>query len=489
MKDLPLRGVVPLATSSAGSVPRRHGPFGALCLGLLLASCARYHPAPIEPTRSLEDFEARSLDAPDFVAFLESHGASVDPRAGLDLHGLTLAAFFYSPTLDIARAQWGVAQGAVMTAGGVPNPGVAGSVGYNATTDRAQVTPWIPDATLDLPLDILGKRGIRVAEARQRSEAARLALLTAAWEVRSRVRKAYLDFYLAQESDSLLARQAEIQEGMVGILEQWRQVGEASPMDVTRARVELANARVAAAEAATRHAAARGELAQALGVPPAALDDVAFRFDELARTTLEVPAREVRRRALVNRSDILGALAEYEATQRALQLEVRNQYPDLSLGLGYQLDQTDTKWTLGLGLVLPIFNRNQGPIAEAAARREESAARFVALQSRVLGEVERAVVAARGAVAQIAAADTLLEARSGQVRAAQDAYRVGEISRLELLGLEAETVATALARLDGLGRAQAALGSLEDAMQAPLDLAPWVMDAPDRSIEGKEIGR
>ncbi|HKJ02702.1 MAG TPA: hypothetical protein VJ997_09610, partial [Longimicrobiales bacterium] len=76
-----------------------------------------------------------------------------------------------------------------------------------------------------------------------------------------------------------------------------------------------------------------------------------------------------------------------------------------------------------------------------------------------------------------------------QERASEEAYRVGEISRLELLGLQAETVATAQARLEALAQAQRALGALEDAMQAPLDPMPWVVDAPRRNAAREEITR
>jgi outer membrane protein TolC len=186
---------------------------------------------------------------------------------------------------------------------------------------------------------------------------------------------------------------------------------------------------------------------------------------------------------------VLASLAEYEATQKALQLEVRKQYPDISLGPGYQLDQTDTKWTLMLSLSLPILNRNRGPIAEAAARREAAAASFLALQSRVLGEVETAVASARAAATQVQAADTLLSALGRQEATAQAAYDVGEISRLDLLGLQAEAVATALTRLDALSRAQSAVGALEDAMQTPLDMEKWALDRPQRTPGSHEDAR
>jgi cobalt-zinc-cadmium efflux system outer membrane protein len=192
---------------------------------------------------------------------------------------------------------------------------------------------------------------------------------------------------------------------------------------------------------------------------------------------------------MIHRSDVLASLAEYEASQKALQLEVRQQYPDISLGPGYQLDQTDSKWTLALAVTLPLLNHNQGPIAEAIARREEAGASFLALQSRVLSEVEGAVAAAQVAATQVQASDTLLAALERQEGMARAAYSAGEISRLELLGLQAEAVATGLARLDALALAQAAVGALEDAMQTPMDMEMWALAAPERNSRSREEER
>jgi outer membrane protein TolC len=454
----------------------------ALVVFLLSTGCIRYHPRPIDVDRSLEDFEARRLDAPELGVFLRSRlEVAAWPPPAWDLYHLTLAAFYYSPVLDVARARWGVARGGVVTAGARPNPSATVAVGYNATTDRDEVRPWIPEGVLDLPLEVAGRRGIRIREARQRSESARLDVLSSAWEVRSRVRRAFLALYVAREADSLLARQRDLQSAAARILEARLAVGEASPNEVTRAHIALADSRVAALAAAREAARARSELADATGVPPSAVDSVTLDFGELARVRTVVPPAQARRRALVRRSDIRSALAAYEARQAALQLEIRKQYPDISLGPGYQLDQTDTKWTLGLSVSLPLLNHNRGPIAEAAARREEAAASFLALQSRVLGQVEASVSVAGSAVEQVQAADTLLAALERRRAQAQVAYDLGEISRLELLGVQSELVSTALVRLDALEGAQQALGELEDAMQVPLNVDPWVLEAPERA--------
>jgi cobalt-zinc-cadmium efflux system outer membrane protein len=116
-----------------------------LAVVLAAAACVRFHPKPIVPVKTMEDFEARRLDAQDLKDFLLRNQEIKEwPLAAWDLKSLTLAAFYYHPDLDIARAQWGVARGGRITAGERPNPSLNPIVGYNTTSPRSEVTPWIP---------------------------------------------------------------------------------------------------------------------------------------------------------------------------------------------------------------------------------------------------------------------------------------------------------------------------------------------------------
>jgi cobalt-zinc-cadmium efflux system outer membrane protein len=448
----------------------------------LAASCVRFQPKPITASKVLDDFETRQLNAAELRNFLiNKQGLKEWPPQSWDLHALTLAAFYYHPDLDVARAQWGVAQAGRITAGERPNPTGSVLMGYNSTTPVSEVTPWIPEAALEIPIETAGKRGYRISQARLLSEAARLNIFSVAWEVRSRLRQAFLDFYAAREMEALLNRQQSIQSEIVRILEGQLAVGEASSYNVTQARIALANSRLAAIEASLQRSQARIRLADGLGIPVKALEGIVLSFDEFVHVGADLPSSEIRRRALVNRSDILGALSEYEAAQSSLRLEIATQYPDINLGPDYQLDQTDSKWMLGLSLVLPILSRNKGPIAEAHARREEMAARFLALQARVISEIEAAVSASRSAVDKVKAADDLLTNLKRQQESSKVRYELGDISKLELLGAELELAANGLARLEALVKAQQAIGELENAIQSPLDLKEWIVETPGRS--------
>jgi cobalt-zinc-cadmium efflux system outer membrane protein len=87
------------------------------------------------------------------------------------------------------------------------------------------------------------------------------------------------------------------------------------------------------------------------------------------------------------------ARAWYEVHERALQLEIRKQYPDLTLSPGLGNEDGMDEVLLGISLPLPVLNRNRRAIAEATAARE-------AARAEVEGEVEALVAELAAAAAQ-----------------------------------------------------------------------------------------
>jgi cobalt-zinc-cadmium efflux system outer membrane protein len=458
------------------------------CLFILgvasLAGCVRFQPKPLSADQTAAQLEDRSLTNAALQSFLEQNlhrDLTNWPACEWNFEMLGLAAFYFQPSLELARAQWAVVKAGKITAGERPNPTVGVAPAYNTTT--AIPSPWIVTATLDIPIETSGKRGYRVAQATQLSEAARLNIASIAWQVRSRVRRSLLDFYGARELAALLKQQQTIHAENVRLLELQYQAGAISAFELTQARLASDGARLALRDAERQNAEARVQLADAIGVPVRALDGVEFSFESLSHLSADFPAAEARHQALLNRADILGALAEYAASQSALQLEIAKQYPDVHLGPGYEFDQGDNKWSLGLSVTLPVFNRNQGAIAEAQARRAETAARFNALQARVLAEIDLAVAGYRAASQKQADADAMLADVTKQEKAAQAMFDAGEISKSELAGLQLQLGASALARLDTLVKAQQAAGQLEDALQSPLGLPASVWQTAPRISE------
>jgi outer membrane protein TolC len=426
-----------------------------------------YHPQPISPEKTAAAFDARSLAAAGLRTFLETNQVAVPgPDEVWSLKPLTLAAFYYQPALAEARAQWAAVEATQITAGQRPNP----TVGFTPTKDTTTTPPWIYGVTWDIPIETAGKRGKRIAGAKNLSEAAKWDFVSAAWQARSHVRAALLNLYSARETESLLARQEAAQSNVVRLLEGQLTAGAVSSYEVTQARVALETTRLARQHATGQSAQARVQLAVALGLPLHALDSVKLSFDGLDQFPQDLTAPEVRRDAILNRADVRGALADYAACQSALQLEIARQYPDLQLGPGYELDQTDNKWSLGVSLDLPILNHNQGPVAETKANRAAAAAHFLTVQTTAIGEMDSALAGYDAALQKSATAKTLLDDLQKQLDTVHAQAQAGEVEPLTLANAEAEYATGAQNQLEALVKAQEALGQLEDAVQSPLTL-------------------
>lgn len=461
-----------------------------LCvMALLLAGCAGFRPKPLFPEQTVAAFEARTLSDLELKTFLEKnlrHEVTPWPPERWDLAMLTLAAFYYQPDLDVARAEWGVAEAGVITAGQRPNPSFDFIPGFNADA-AGGISPWTLGLSLDIPIETAGKRGYRISRARHLSDAARLRIAGVAWQVRSRLRERLLDLYAANQTIILLDREGAIQADAVRLLEERLAVGEVSRPDVTQARLFLNQIGLSLNKAKQQRAEASILVANALGLPSGGLERVFLSFDLFGQTPLidDLPLQGLRRQALLNRPDLLRTLLEYAAAQSALQLEVARQFPDIHLGPGYTWDQGGNRWSLGFSVSLPALNRNQGPIAEAEARRTEAAARFQALQAGIMGEIDRAQAGYRASLEGLETADALLEAQRKQAESIEERFNMGETDRLDQISAQVELAAAARSRLDALVRAHQSFGLLEDAVQRPLDPSK-LFPAPEKNPRTRE---
>jgi len=446
------------------------------CLVLgLFSGCASFEPQPLSPTDTIAAYESRTLDNPDLQAFIQKniqHELPVWPLPEWDFDLLTLTALYYHPDLDVARAKWNVAQAGIATAGMRPNPGINVNAQRNADAPDG-TSPWALGLNLDIPIETAGKRGYRINQAQYLSEAARLAIAGTAWKVRSRVRSTLLDLYFAQQTHTVLLQQQNFQQNNVALLEHQLALGMASQPEVTQARIALHQTTLAFNETQKLQADARAKLASALGVSSKAIENMSISWDTFTRIP-ELPAGDVRQQALLSRPDILSALAEYAASQSALQLEIAKQYPDLNLGPGYTWDAGARKWSVGLSLTLPIFNQNQGPIAEAKARRLQAMANFNATQARALGEIDIALTGYQSIQTKLASADVLLAEQNKQLQNINASFKAGATDKVALLGTQLEMSQIELSRIDVLAKTQQALGALEDAVQRPL-IAPALL--------------
>lgn len=462
---------------------------GLSLFSLLLAGCSihKYRPQPISPQSTAANLELRSLSNPDLGRFVEQNSprAVTWPIKSWEPASLTLAAIYYSPDLRIARATLKSAEAAIITAGARPNPNLHVGPGYSASPEA----PLFLESAFNLPIETAGKRGYRILEATRQAQAVRLQLAETGWQVATRARSAMLALLLAKRSLALLQQEQGIRTELVRLTEAQVNAGELPSPELASARIELTNATLQARAAEGEVQQARSELATAIGIPVSALDGLKLNWPNFDQPPSDqaVSAENVQRAAVFNRLDLQRLLAEYAASEAALRLEVAKQHPDIELGPGYNFEEGNSDFLLGLSVTLPIFNRNQGPIAQAEAQREKAAAQFSALQMQVIGQSRSALAAYRSSLAQLAEADRLVTQQAERERLAKRSFELGESDKLTLEGVILQTTTTARARLDALSRVHAAIGNLENAVQRSLEPAWSIPLLPSTEHSGLEL--
>ena len=453
-----------------------------LALGCgILAGCAHYEARPLAPESAATALSARSLQDEGLHRYLVrnlGHELPTWPLPSWNFDTLTWVAFYYQPSLEVARAQWDVARSAIQTAAARPNPTLTVTPGYD--TNSSGTSPWFPAIDVDFLLETARKRGHRTAIEQSNTEAARLNVLASAWQVRSDLRRALIDLATTERKAALLRQQAALQQELQTLLEQRLAAGAIAAFEASVARTALVKAEAAAADAERQAPLTRNRVAAVLGVPLTALEGV--KFDDLLTEPAPVlaPAElaAARRQSLQSRADVLGALARYEASQAALQLEVAKQYPDFHLGPGYQYDLGENKWSLAVALELPLFNRNQGSIAEAEARRRQAAAEFTAAQAQAIAEIDGATATQSAAAGQLLHLRRLRAELQKQVALVQARLDAGNADRVELQNVRLDLAGNEATFLDAEAGAALAAGQLEDALQVPFHNLSAVVAVP-----------
>lgn len=443
----------------------------AVCaiIALILTGCApvqRYQPVPLSPAETASRLEARTLNDPGLKAFVEkSLGRSMDwPPKAWDLRLLTLAAFYFSPSLQSARDRVAFAQAGEVTAAMRPNPSLSFSPGIPS--------PYLISFDFLIPVVTAGKRRYQIEAAKNLSEAARLSLAQTAWTVRSGVRAALINELVAGHATGVLRGEVRLRTQRVARLGEQLAAGEIAAPMVTASRVNLLNAQLALQAAEGQAAQTLAALASAIGLPVSGLQGAHFAWPEWFQLP---PVRSlspavIQRDAVLNRLDVRQALAQYQAAQSALQLQVARQYPDVEIGPGYQFEEGHSYFAPSFGITLPIFNRNQGPIAQAEAARKQAADNLLAIQARAIAQSEQALARYRAAYQQLQKAQSVLVSfQHVQVPMARNAVKAGESDSLNLSTVLLERSSAAQVVVNSLLQAQSALGQLEAAVERPLE--------------------
>jgi cobalt-zinc-cadmium efflux system outer membrane protein len=433
-----------------------------------IAGCVQYHAAPLKLTAGADEFASRRLDGVQLhdalVRLMPQAQISWPPREW-DRAELLAVALTQNPQLAVARTQIKETLSREITAAQAPNPDLTLQSEYA----RHDTHPWLYGVSLNWLLRSPEQRRLDIELAQFDTGNARLQLMDQAWTVRSALAAALSEWESGHRSLSLLARLAAAQDRLVALEKQRVQAGEDAPIELltsqqARIQIERQEAELRAAVDAAQAAAAK-----ALGLPPQALDGVAFVWPDWGKPppVEEDTFRETREQALLSRADLGQAMVAYAAAEARLQLSVARQYPQFVLSPGYYWDHGIAKFPFDVGFTLPL-NRNQGEIAEARAGRELAGQRMLALQADIYGAIVAAERAEHIARASADAAERQLEAARRQQQTADLGVRLGAANVQDQVAADILAMRAELELVQMRAQLQNSRNNLEDVLHAPL---------------------
>ncbi|PZP03679.1 MAG: type I secretion protein TolC [Pseudomonas protegens] len=357
---------------------------------------------------------------------LASQSASAVEQPLLSLDSALARAFANNPELAAARWEIDIAQGARQQAGLIPNPVL--SVDAEDTRRDSRTT----SVKLSQALELGGKRGARVDVASRGQELAALELERRRNQLRADVLDAYYAALRAQERTQLAGRSLALAERGVAVAQGRVNAGKASPVEATRAQVQLAEVRLELNRGQMEQDNAYRRLAMVTGA--ATSDFAGVQEQPLALAALPAPAQLLGR--LPETTEL--RLAEQEVVQReaSLGLEKAQRIPDLDVSVGSQYDASARERVnlVGLSMPLPLFNRNQGNVLSAARRADQARDLRNATELRLRTETRQALEqwnTARGEVQSFN--QTILPAAQRAVDSATQGFEMGKFSFLDVL--------------------------------------------------------
>jgi outer membrane protein, heavy metal efflux system len=370
--------------------------FPGLCAAGVLAGCQTYEAEPLDLPSHRAEWLGRDPGAPgvrEFAARLAAEGAALarpfELSDGLELREAEAIALFYNPDLRIARLRAGV------TAATVENSGLWADPTLAVDTMRILQSvdePWKIFASVGFTLPISGRLGAETARAGAEHAAELARVASDEWTVRVSLRAAWAEWSAASAKAVATRDFMRRLDRVVGIAEQLRAAGELSASEARPFLVERATRRADLRALEGEVAAGELMIKSLMGLAPTA----ALTLTPAIGTSTKGGAEGV----TPDSPAMLVAAAEYEVSERALALEIRKQYPDLTIGPGYASEQDVPEALLSLSLPLPVLNANRQSIAEARARRALARVTFDAAYERLSGQFAVARAKYEAALAQ-----------------------------------------------------------------------------------------
>lgn len=308
-----------------------------------------------------------------------------------------------------------------------------------------------------------GKRARRRAVAEHEVELATWDRAAARAELLARTRTSFHGVIAAQERLAIADDLVSVAEQVLSAVSGRVRAGASSPVEESRARVELETTRIDRDRTASELQLARVRLAETWGAHEATFPTVQGSLEDLAEP-VPLAAWEAHLDRAPGRARGRAAAA-YRRALMASAEAVRT--PDLTIGTGlrYARDTDDVGFVLELSAPLPIFDGNRGAVAAAGARVAQAEAEEQAIASGIRALVRTAHASLEEAWAEVRRLqeDALPEAERA-FDTSREAYLRGAMRLTDVLDSERLLFQLRHRRIEALVRCHQAIAELETAV-------------------------
>jgi cobalt-zinc-cadmium efflux system outer membrane protein len=336
-----------------------------------------------------------------------------------------------NPSLAAERARIDAARAGIVTARTLPNPEFELQGGRQAGSGG---TPSGGSGAFGViaPIDRPALREARIGVARTGVDASAAGVGVFERDLVAELKLRYFDVLRLQAAARLAEEDLELAEQIRSRVQVRVGTGEAPRFELIRAEAERLNALRAAQAAVSRIDQARAELRRLVGPGLPADFAVAGSIEEPAGAPPEFAT--LRAAMLASHPELRAARAALRNAEARTALERERRKPSFAVRASMDRVPEATDTRLGLVVQVPIFDRREGPIAEAVADAERARLALADRELQLSQSLEAAWQRHQIALAQVAAFEggILREAESA-VRVAEAAYRFGERGILDFL--------------------------------------------------------
>ncbi len=297
---------------------------------------------------------------------------------GLSEDEAVTLALWNNAVFQEALADLGLSRAELVQAGMLPNPTLSMLFPVGAKP---------LELTAKYPLEAFWLRPRRLTVAKLDYDRTARRLVQGGLDLIRDVRLACADHMLANERHVLSETSVKLSQGIAGQAEARLRAGEASELEVANARIDVLQAQEQLARTSQDARLTRERLRFLAGLGAGQWNS-AF---QAAPIPLDFPLDlgVLRTNALAARPDLRAAELGLEAEGKRVGLARAEVYA-LTGSINAKDVGTDFLAGPGLDISIPIFNQNQGGIAQAKARFDKAARHYVTVRDRILFEVEEA---------------------------------------------------------------------------------------------------